>query len=150
MWRVCDGDCRYKDMEMKVLSPPDEVVETLEDHMLQLQTMLGMGKFVEYFRSKVQHWQDTLSSVESTLMLWLLVQRKWVALESIFLSSKDIRSQLPEDSKRFEGIDQDFKDLMREAEMDPTVTGACTVDGREERLAGMVALLERCEKALNE
>ena len=140
----------YKDMDMKVLSPPDEVIETLEDHMLQLQTMLGMGKFVEYFRAKVQAWQDTLSTVETTLMTWLLVQRKWVALEAIFLSSKDIRSQLPEDSKRFEGIDQDFKDLMREAVVDPTVTGACTVDGRADRLAGMVVLLERCEKALNE
>ena len=141
---------QYKDMEMKVLTAPDEVVETLEDHMLQLQTMMGMGKFVEYFRSKVQHWQDTLSTVETTLMQWLLVQRKWVALESIFLSSKDIRQQLPDDSKRFEGIDQDFKDLMREAEVDPTVTGACTVDGRADRLSAMVSLLERCERALNE
>lgn len=37
------------------------------------------------------------------------MQRAWSHLESIFIGSDDIRSQLPEDSKRFDGVDVDFK-----------------------------------------
>ena len=37
------------------------------------------------------------------------VQRTWSHLESIFIGSDDIRQQLPEDSARFDSIDEDFK-----------------------------------------
>ena len=43
------------------------------------------------------------------ITIWFEVQRTWSHLESIFIGSGDIRSQLPEDSKRFDGIDSDFK-----------------------------------------
>ncbi len=38
----------------------------------------------------------------------MLVQRKWMYLEGIFLAG-DIRSQLPEEAKRFDQIDKVFK-----------------------------------------
>jgi dynein heavy chain, axonemal len=34
--------------------------------------------------------------------VWVNVSRNWAALESIFMASMDIRSQLPDDTKRFE------------------------------------------------
>ena len=43
------------------------------------------------------------------LNTWLDVQKKWQALESIFVGSADIRVQLPEDSKRFDAINADFQ-----------------------------------------
>jgi hypothetical protein len=36
------------------------------------------------------------------LKMLLNVQRQWASLEAIFMGSQDIRSQLPDDSKRFE------------------------------------------------
>ena len=36
------------------------------------------------------------------------MQRKWQALESIFVGSADIRVQLPEDSKRFDAANADY------------------------------------------
>lgn len=38
----------------------------------------------------------------------MLVQRKWMYLESIFIGG-DIRSQLPEEAKKFDNIDKMFK-----------------------------------------
>jgi len=71
-------------------------------------------------------------------------------LEPIFLASEDIRSQLPDDTKRFEKIDIDWKDMMREAAEDPGVVPACTFESREENLNKFFEEIELCEKALNE
>lgn len=38
----------------------------------------------------------------------MVVQRKWMYLESIFIGG-DIRAQLPEEAKKFDGIDKIFK-----------------------------------------
>ena len=38
----------------------------------------------------------------------MVVQRKWMYLESIFLAG-DIRAQLPEEAKKFDVIDKTFK-----------------------------------------
>ena len=38
----------------------------------------------------------------------MVVQRKWMYLESIFIGG-DIRAQLPEEAKKFDGIDKTFK-----------------------------------------
>lgn len=38
----------------------------------------------------------------------MVVQRKWMYLESIFIGG-DIRAQLPEEAKKFDAIDKTFK-----------------------------------------
>ena len=38
----------------------------------------------------------------------MVVQRKWMYLESIFIGG-DIRSQLPEEARKFDEIDKTFK-----------------------------------------
>lgn len=40
--------------------------------------------------------------------IWMAVQRKWMYLESIFIGG-DIRSQLPDEAKKFDNIDRVFK-----------------------------------------
>ena len=53
-------------------------------------------------------WQKKLGTVDLVLNVWNDVQRKWQALESIFVGSADIRVQLPEDSKRFDAVNADY------------------------------------------
>jgi len=76
-----------------------------------------MGKFVEFFKEQVSHWLNALGEVEAVLKLLLLVQRQWGSLESIFLGSADIRAQLPDDTKRFESVDNEFKEQMRDIQV---------------------------------
>ena len=71
-------------------------------------------------------------------------------LESIFIGSEDIRLQLPEDSKRFDGVDTEFKRLMVEMAKTPNVVKATNVDGLAESLQGLMDDLTKCEKALAE
>lgn len=67
------------------------------------------SKFIGFYETEVTVWQKKLGTADAVIALWFEVQRKWQYLESIFVGSDDIRSQLPEDSKRFDGIDKTFK-----------------------------------------
>lgn len=67
------------------------------------------SKFVGFYEKEVNEWARKLGTADAVIALWFEVQRKWQYLESIFVGSDDIRSQLPEDSKRFDGIDKTFK-----------------------------------------
>lgn len=91
-----------------LLKTSEELIETLEDNQVQLQGMLT-SKFIAHFLEEVSGWQKKLSTADQVITIWFEVQRTWSHLESIFIGSEDIRSQLPEDSKRFDGIDTDFK-----------------------------------------
>lgn len=141
---------RHRDTEVFIVSPPDEILDSLEENHLHLQSMAGMGRYIDYFRDRVSKWQTTLGEVESTLKLLLCVEKQWGSLESIFLGSADIRAQLPEDTKRFETVDNEFKEVMKDVQAHPGVILACTIDGREQLLRQMFKELEKCEKALNE
>ena len=61
------------------------------------------------FLEQVTLWQRKLGTVDVVLNTWSDVQRKWQALESIFVGSADIRVQLPGDSARFDALNVDFK-----------------------------------------
>lgn len=112
-------------------------------------TMMAQ-KEVEEFKEQGTKWQKILKAVDNVITIWTKVQRNWQRLEPIFVGSEDIRAQLPEDTKRFEKVDNEWKDLMREAKDEPAVVAACTADGREELLTGFNQEIESCEKALNE
>ena len=72
---------------------------------------------------------------------------KW----NLYFSTRQMRvSYCVADTKRFEGIDSEFKELMKEAINVPMAVDACGVDGRAEGLKSMMQRLEMCQKSLNE
>ena len=136
--------------DLYLLAVDETVMEALEDNSLQLQN-LQSSKYVQGnadFLDKVQNWQKKLGSVDVVLSTWREVQGKWQNLQSIFIGSADIRVQLPEDSKRFDGVDAEWKDLMKEAVNETNAVIACNFEGRLERIEQMLANLEKCEKSL--
>lgn len=75
---------------------------------VQLQNLIT-SKFVAHFLNEVSQWQHTLSIADQVINVWFEVQRTWLHLESIFMSSEDIKKQLPEDSSTFIRIDEEFR-----------------------------------------
>ena len=57
---------------------------------------------------------DPVPSTSPAAQVWMVVQRKWMYLESIFLAG-DIRAQLPEEAKKFDVIDKTFKKVILSA-----------------------------------
>lgn len=70
-------------------------------------------------------------------------------LESIFCSD-DIRHQLPEEAKKFDVIDKNWKKIMTETAANSNILAACSVDGRLSALGLLFQQLENCQKSLSE
>nr|XP_023411935.1 dynein heavy chain 9, axonemal [Loxodonta africana] len=127
----------------------EDLIEILEDNQAQLQNLM-MSKYIAFFLEEVSGWQKKLSTADAVISIWFEVQRTWSHLESIFIGSEDIRAQLPQDSKRFEGIDIDFKELAYDAQKTPNVVEATNKSGLYEKLEDIQSRLCLCEKALAE
>ncbi|CAF0851193.1 unnamed protein product [Rotaria sordida] len=131
-----------------VLGACDEVLQTLDDHTMALQSMAG-SRFIGPFLSTVQQWEKSLSLIAEVIELWINVQRKWMYLEGIFVSG-DIRSQLPEEAKKFDEKNKLFKTIMTDTYRDPLIKKQCHVPSRLADLESIFVGLERCQKSLND
>ncbi|CAK9799022.1 Dynein beta chain, ciliary [Anthophora plagiata] len=135
--------------KLNILKIDEETIETLEDNLVQLQTMLG-SKYVGYFFDEILDWQKKLNNADAVINAWFDVQRAWIHLESIFIGSEDIRSQLPEESKRFEKIDREFKDTLKEMTSNLNIVKATNRPKLLEKLEELQIQLNLCEKALTD
>ncbi|XP_063051673.1 dynein axonemal heavy chain 10 [Engraulis encrasicolus] len=131
-----------------ILGAVDEILQNLDDYAMNLQSMAG-SRFVGPFLATVQTWEKSLSMISEVIEVWMLVQRKWMYLESIFIGG-DIRSQLPEEAKKFDNIDRTFKKIMADSVKDPGIKRCCLVPNRLVDLQALSDGLERCQKSLND
>ncbi|XP_063992490.1 dynein axonemal heavy chain 2 [Diachasmimorpha longicaudata] len=90
----------YKNRGIFILRSVDEVVQTVEEHLVQLSAMKSTS-FVEPFAMEVEHWEKSLSTVSEVIETVLLVQKQFTYLDSIF-NSEDIRKQLPKETDDFD------------------------------------------------
>ena len=137
----------FKTTGVTILKDASATIEALDDHEVALQTMMG-NRFMAFFETQITTWKGKLSGVRAVLENWMEVQRQWCSLEAIFIGSEDIREQLPEDAKRFDGIDASFKEQMGDASQTPNPLEACLKDGRDEAFQSNLAALELCNRSL--
>lgn len=81
--------------QVPLLRMDEEPIKTLENNQVQLQNLMS-SKYIAYFMDSVSLWQSKLSVADSVISIWFEVQQTWTHLESIFIGSEDIRSQMPE------------------------------------------------------
>ncbi|XP_018058898.1 PREDICTED: dynein heavy chain 9, axonemal [Atta colombica] len=143
------GKETHERTKLSVLNISEEAIEMLEENQVQLQNMLE-SKYVAYFLDEVTNWQQKLNNADATINAWFRVQRAWMHLESIFIGSEDIRSQLPEETKRFEKIDKDFKDLLKEMVSNLNIIKSTNKPKLLDRLEQLEIQLNICEKALSD
>ncbi|XP_030760043.1 dynein beta chain, ciliary-like isoform X2 [Sitophilus oryzae] len=149
-WNVLEfGTDSHERTHLRILTISEETIETLEENQVALQNMMT-SKFIDFFLGEVSEWQKKLGNADQVIQVYFEVQRKWMYLESIFIGSEDIRSQLPEDSKRFDRIDREFKDVLSEMLKTPNIVKATNKPGLYEKLEGLLNELTLCEKALND
>uniref|UniRef100_A0A1I8PAD1 Dynein-1, subspecies f n=1 Tax=Stomoxys calcitrans TaxID=35570 RepID=A0A1I8PAD1_STOCA len=140
----------YKGSEERgyTLGAVDEIAQVLEDNSMSLQSM-GASQFIGPFLETVNRWERNLALISEIIDEWLVVQRKWLYLEGIFIGG-DIRSQLPEEAKKFDDIDKAYRRIMIDCAKNPLVVPFCTIPGRLAEIQGLSMGLENCQKSLNE
>lgn len=69
---------------------------------------MSASPFIGPFLSTVQKWEKCLTLISEIVDEWILVQRKWLYLEGIFIGG-DIREKLSEEAKKFDDIDKTFR-----------------------------------------
>lgn len=149
-WKILEFSTDTHDRtRLKVIRVSEEILETLEENQVQLQNMMS-SKFIAHFLEKVSQWQILLSNADQVIVSWMEVQRKWMYLESIFIGSEDIRNQLPDEAKRFEDVDKNFKLLLSDIVSNLNVIKATNKVGLYEKLDNLLKQLVLCEKALND
>ncbi|NWH62016.1 DYH10 protein, partial [Geococcyx californianus] len=132
-----------------ILGSVAEIMEILNDNSVNLQSVLG-SRFVGPFLSTVCYWEKTLSLIGEVIEIWLVVQRKWMYMESIFIGG-DTRSQLSEEAKIFDRVDRMFKKaIMDETVEEPTIKKCCEAPNRLSDLHHINDVLEKCRKSLND
>ena len=133
------------------ISSPDEIRLALEDNILSVNN-IASNKFVRAFAKRVKKWEKDLSMISDVIDIWLIVQRKWMYLESIFNGSEDIRQQLNEEAKKFDRINNNYKKkIMENVFKKSNVYANCvTADGgsRLTELRNISTELDKCQKSL--
>jgi len=141
-------DCSNPDCPL--LGELGEVLERLDGDSLEMMGMTSQGRFIEFCKPLVDEWSGKLRAIDGALGVWQKVQANWCRLEPIFMQSDDIRAQLPDDSKRFEQMDNAFKELMMDASNSSLIVEVCCAEGREDALKNICEGIDTCEKSLNE
>jgi len=152
-WRVTNFNivAYKKNGELKgyAMTSPEEIRQTLEDNILILQS-LSASKYIRNIKAKVTQWEKDLNTINDTIDTWMLVQKKWMYLESIF-ASDDIKMQLPEEAKKFGKTDQAYKKIMESTYKQQNVLQACVKADGGNRLNDLKNIsfdLDKCQKSL--
>ncbi|XP_066919650.1 dynein axonemal heavy chain 12-like [Clytia hemisphaerica] len=138
---------QYRDTGVSILAAVDEIQAVLDDQIVKTQTMRG-SPFIKPFEKEIKHWEDQLLRVQETIDEWLKVQAQWLYLEPIF-SSEDIMQQMPEEGRKFQVVDRNWKDIMKFLTKDPRVLNATGMPGLYEKLVDSNNLLDQINKGLN-
>ncbi len=138
----------YKDKYYK-LKAVDDITQFLEDDSVALSTMKS-SKFYVSFQAKIDDWEKTLSTISEVVESLLGVQRKWIYLESIFMSGGDIAKQLPHEYTLFVNVNSDFLKVMESFHRDPIARRTCLADGLLPLIGKMDEGLEKIQKSLDQ
>jgi dynein heavy chain len=134
--------------EVFILGSVDEIVTSLDDSLVTLNTILG-SRYCGHIRLDVTVYQRLLVLLQETLDEWLQCQQQWMYLESIF-SAPDIQKQLPMEAKMFQDVDKAWKTIMQQTYQQPNCIKAGTVTGRKENFKIYNNQLERIQKSLED
>ena len=139
---------QHKDTDIHMIKLSEEDFETLEDHQLQIQNMMG-SRYLATFEEQVTGWQKKLSAVADVVSLMSEIQRTWAYLETLFIGSEEVKKELPVDAERFVGIDIDVKQVLKDILGIKNAVAACSKDPELiKKLESTQSRLEMCEKSL--
>lgn len=108
------------------------------------------GSYFRVFADDATKWTTSLTNLRGLLDVWIDVQRRWVYLEGVFMTSADIRYQLPDQYHLFGAIDKEWVPLMRKVGSKPSVLEVAAIPNLQRSLERLGDLLSKVQKALGD
>ena len=139
----------HKDSDLKLVSISGDAFEILEDNQLLVQNMMA-SKYLSTFEDDVVGWQNKLATVADVITILNEIQRTWAYLEELFINSEEVKKELPEDAKVFEGIHANIRVILKDAEKEHNVVKMCCTPGLFDKLESNQEKLTQCEKSLSD
>ena len=111
----------YRGMKGRYIIGKDveEIIQKLEDDQMIVGNCMG-SKYVVDIKPMVETWEKRLATISYVIDEMLAFQKAWMYLENIF-NAEDIIKQLPNEAKKFKGVDEFWLNLMKAIKKDPTV-----------------------------
>eukprot|EP00392_Amoebophrya_sp_AT5.2_P001969 g1974.t1 len=142
----------YKDSkDVYIFGELEDIIANLEDSLVSVSTIAGSRYLPGHpaLREEVEHWVRNLLLFQEVLDEWMLLQKQWIYLESIF-TAVDIKKQLPTESAKFAEIDSQWKILMRETCESNLAITAGTKQDRLETFKKYNNVLDTIQKSLED
>eukprot|EP00924_Labyrinthula_sp_SR-Ha-C_P008574 snap_masked-scaffold_37-processed-gene-0.12-mRNA-1 protein AED:0.06 eAED:0.07 QI:0/0/0/1/1/1/3/0/4292 len=139
----------YKETGTSVLKGVEEPSSLLDEHISQVQT-LQFSPFKGSFSEEIDAFALELQTASEALEGWISVQKNWLYLQPIF-DSPDINKQLPIEGKKFQEVDQNWRQTVAAAK-DKKVLAFCGSSQLKlvPRFREMERLLDEVSKGLSE
>lgn len=126
----------------------EDAVNMLDEHLVNTQAM-QFSPFKKPFEEEIEEWCHKLQTVQDTLEEWVKCQGSWMYLQPIF-DSPDIMKQLPQETKRFKGVDIKWRYIINQAKDNPSILDNCSREGLKESFIEANKNLELVQKGLAE
>ncbi|GBF88264.1 dynein heavy chain axonemal protein, partial [Raphidocelis subcapitata] len=139
---------RWGGIEFAVIPYKESKDAALEDSLVAVSTMLA-SRYVAGIRPEVERVERQLATFSDTLDQWVQVQKSWMYMEPIF-SAPDIQKQLPAESKAFDHVHRQLKEVMRRTMDRPNALQAASNPNLLESLQKIFETLETISKSLED
>ena len=150
--QLTDIKCRWEQISIKVISYKsiyykvsfsEDLISVLDDDIVSIAAMKS-SKCYEIFKDTIDLWENILSTISEVLDVTMAVQRKWLYLESIFLSGGDINKQLPEEYASFASVNESFTNWMKTVVENNRALDVCY--NHRQALTNLIELDEKLEQ----
>lgn len=133
--------------DVYILGGLDELQVALDEAYINVNTILA-SRHVGPFKDSVLNWQAALNLFSENLDEWTACQNCWIYFEGIF-SAPDIQRQLPNESRLFNVVDKNWKDIMRRCYKMPLALPIMTDPNILKIMKHNNACLEQVNRSLN-
>ncbi|XP_032239531.2 dynein axonemal heavy chain 6 isoform X3 [Nematostella vectensis] len=148
-WNYTDFNLKaHSSRDIAVIAGADDIITALEESQVTLANIRG-SRFVTPIKALVEEWDRKLHLFSRTLDEWLMCQRNWLYLETIFTAA-DIQRQLPNEARLFAQVDKSWRDIMRRTIDKPNAVKAATAAGVLEVLQASNFHLEKIHRCLED
>ncbi|SBT46197.1 dynein heavy chain, putative [Plasmodium ovale wallikeri] len=128
----------------------DMILEIVDVHTSEILFFINQKKYILFIQETILNTQENLKKIDEVINIWRKFLSKFERLQPIYLNSEDIHSQLPQESKMFFTIENEYKEIIQSTYEQKNVLQICLNEELFYLLSKFFKNIELCEKALND